>query len=308
VKIGTIGIESELLQALLQSDLEVVAIANTQSTHENEGSDYGFDLDVSASQLHLVRNPIVDGVVLSVDSSDRFFLVHEALKAGKHVLVDSQLAHNLGQAAFLESFARSQECLLLTGHPALHSEAVRHARSLLRANAGALRILTSRRHWSGSDGHGLNELWDRIACDVALFDALTDVQPSWVSTVATSPDAGAALDSLHLTLHYETPRGSVFAQIELCEAERGEPDRVSANADGLRLELLERSPYQIDLLVNENPQVPSRTDPRVETYRHFVACVNSNNETVAEDLGLSVARTLDAARRSLHSSGRAAIV
>ena len=40
--------------------------------------------------------------------TDRF-LAHEALKEGKHVLVDSQLAQTIGEVAPLESFARSQE-------------------------------------------------------------------------------------------------------------------------------------------------------------------------------------------------------
>jgi len=308
MKIGTIGLECELLQALARSDLEVVAIAGDNSSHARGGADHGLDRPVLASRLQLVRNPIVDGVILSVDSRDRFFLAHEALKAGKHVLVDSQLAPSLGEAAFLESFARSQERVLLTGHPAVRSEAVRHAHSLLRTHAGALRILTSRRRRAEPSGNDIGEPWDRMACDIGLFDVLTDTHPAWVSTVASFPGTGAAFGSLYLTLHYETPHGSVLGQIELCEGESGEKDRVSARADGLHLELHEGSAYQIDLLVNGELQTLPVANSRIEMYEHFAACVNANGEPGEADRGLNVARTLDAARRSLYSSGRAARV
>ena len=308
MKIGTIGIESELLQAMVQSELEVVAIAKTTESLIPDAIGCRPDLFVSTSHFQLVRNPIVDAVVLAVDSSDRFFLAHEALKAGKHVLVDSQLSRTLEEAVFLEAFARSQECVLVSGHPALRSQAVRRARTLLRENEGRLRVLTSRRSWPESEGRDVDGLWDRVACDVALFDLLIDAHPTWVSTVATSPDAGAALDSLHLTLHYETPHGSVLGQIELCDGADRESGSVAATADGLRLDLHERDACQIDLEVNGEPQPLPTADPRIEMYRHFAACVNTNGVLDGPDPGLAVAHTLDAARRSLHAGGRAAEV
>jgi hypothetical protein len=39
--------------------------------------------------------------------------------------------------------------------------------------------------------------------------------------------------------------------------------------------------------------------------RHFAACVNANAALMGPDPELAVARTLDAARRSLHAGGRA---
>ena len=151
-------------------------------------------------------------------------------------------------------------------------------------------------------------LWDRVACDVELFDRLTETRPTSVSALASSQYAGAGFGSLTVTLQYETSRGCVLAQIQLDENDDGECDSISATLDGLRLDLLERGSQQIDLLVNGEPQELSACDSRVETYRYFASCINANRELAPPDPGLDVARTLDAARRSLQTSGRMATV
>ena len=302
MKIGTIGIGSELQRSLVRSELEVIAVANATPSRLRDSLGYLPDSPVATSHLQLVRNPIVDAVVIAVDSGDRFFLVHEALKAGKHVLVDGQLASTLDEAAFLAVFARSQERVLLTSHPALRSEPLCGALSRLRASDARLHLLTSRRRWMGSVKRDVDALWDRVACDVAIFDLLADAHPTWVSSLATPAVEGANSDSLYLTLCYETSRGSVLAQIELSDGENGETDTISASADGLRLDILARDGGPIELQVNGETQPLPVTDPCVESFRHFAACVNGTEARI--DPGLAVAHTLDAARRSLLARGR----
>ena len=308
MKIGTIGIGNELLQGMVDSELEVVAIARSEEPEMSADIGHRSGPSFPSSHFQVLRNPIVDAVVIHVASSDRFFLVHEALKAGKHVLVDAQLSRTLEEAEFLVKLAHSRERVLVTGHPALRSPAVDSACALLRSNEGRLRVLTSRRHWSGSRERDVDELWDRVARDLALFGRLTGAEPRWVCGMATSPDTGAALDALHLTLQYETPQGSVLGQIELGDGADPSRASIAASADGLRLDLIERTPHAIELLVKGDPLPLTARDPRVETLRRFAACVNANGTLDVREPGLIVARTLDAARRSLRDGGRPAEV
>lgn len=306
MKIGAIGFESTLLQALHRSELEVVATAEAGARSLPDAIGCTSDPSAVSSQLQVARNPVVDAIVLAVDPRDRFFLAYEALKAGKHVLIDGPLARTLEEAEFLHSFARSRERVLTAGHRALSSDALGVACSKLNAIEGRLHLLTSRRSWKPSKERETDDLWDRVAHDATAFEMLAAAQPTWVSAVASSLEPSTDLDFLHLTLQYEAPRGSVLGQIELYRSETEQQASISASAGGMRLELRDREVGQIEIRANGEIQALARSagNPDIGMFRRFAARVNSSKALEDPRRVLSVPRTLDAARRSLSEGGR----
>ncbi len=238
MKIGVIGYgrtERAYARALEATGQEVVAIAAPSSPLRAEARCEHPGARVSSSPGLVAGDPSLDAVFIGGRQEGRSALARMALQSGKHVLVDARPCATLREARHLFWLARSRERLLLVGHPSLHAPAVARLRELLASeDAGRVRLVTLRRSVRAPLTGWAHCVWDLLAHDVALCNALVGAPPDHQSATADRCFEGDPSEVAHVTLHYP---GGTPAQISFTTAESGEPPRLSVLTDHHRIRL-----------------------------------------------------------------------
>jgi predicted dehydrogenase len=91
--------------------------------------EWGFTPYRSAQEL--LDDPSIDAVVVLTPSAHHFEHVSEALKAGKHALVEKPVARHGNEIAELRRLARDRGLICMPAHCAVYRPALQHARELI---------------------------------------------------------------------------------------------------------------------------------------------------------------------------------
>jgi predicted dehydrogenase len=93
-----------------------------------------------------LADPDVEAVAIATPPHTHYALVHQALEAGKQVLVEKPLARTAGEAAELVALSEEVERVLLPGHTFLYSPSVNKVKDLIDEDAlGEIYFATSSR-------------------------------------------------------------------------------------------------------------------------------------------------------------------
>ncbi len=156
----------------------------------------------------MLQDPAVDAVVIATPTVTHANLVGEALRAGKHVLVEKPLCRSLDEAAGLEALARATNRVLMVGHVYLHNDAVLAlARLVSDGVLGRIHYLHSERTNLGPVRGDVNALYDLGSHDVSIFNYLLQTVPGEVSATGSCISQPAIDDVCFATLRY--PAGTL---------------------------------------------------------------------------------------------------
>ena len=113
----------------------------------------------------VVEDPSIDAVLVATPPRTHHAIVSQALRGGKHVLVEKPLAKTAAEARDLIEIATANDLVLMPGHTFLYSPPVNKIKQLMDAGAlGEIYFVTSSRLNLGkyqSDG---------VVCDLAPHD------------------------------------------------------------------------------------------------------------------------------------------
>jgi predicted dehydrogenase len=113
----------------------------------------------------VLADPAIDAVIVATPPRTHHAIVSQALRAGKHVLVEKPLAKTGAEAADLLALAAASDVVLMPGHTFLYSPPVNKVKQLIDAGTlGEIYFVTSSRMNLGkyqSDG---------VVCDLAPHD------------------------------------------------------------------------------------------------------------------------------------------
>src|SRR5580700_12153647 len=87
-------------------------------------------IQVTTNYVDLLTNPEIDAVAISTPVSTHFDIAMEALRAGKHVLVEKPMTATSEQACRLIEEADERKLVLMVDHTFVYTGAVRKIRSL----------------------------------------------------------------------------------------------------------------------------------------------------------------------------------
>src|SRR5438309_5285498 len=94
----------------------------------------------------LLLDPRIQAVAIATPPRTHHELARQALRAGKHVLVEKPLASSVDQADELIELAERQRLVLMPGHTFVYSPAVNKVRELIRSGeVGEVYFITSSR-------------------------------------------------------------------------------------------------------------------------------------------------------------------
>jgi predicted dehydrogenase len=132
-------------------------------------------------------------------------LVAAALEAGKHVFVEKPLCASTGEAAELESLARSRQRVLMPGHTFLYSPPVNCVRDLLRAGElGEIYFISMSRVNLGLHQPDVSVAWDLGPHDFSILRYWMDETPRYVSASSRGCVIPTIADVAFITLEFQS--------------------------------------------------------------------------------------------------------
>jgi predicted dehydrogenase len=274
----------------------------------------------------LLADDRVDAIVIATPVSSHAAIAGQALRAGKHVLVEKPLARSSTEAEELIELAAARGLVLMVGHTFLFNPAVRYLKNLIASGElGDIYYAYAQRLNLGLFQSDINVIWDLAPHDISILLYVLDlplisasatgtghVRPSIEDVAIVNLKFGESVSaSLHVSwldpnkVRRVTVVGSrkmvIYDDVETLEKiriyDKGvEPPPVSGFGE------FQLSYRYGDITV---PHLSNVEPLRVEC-EHFLHCVATGQQPLTDGYqGLQVVRALEAADRSLSDSGRA---
>jgi predicted dehydrogenase len=132
----------------------------------------------------LLNDPQLDAVVIATPVNTHYPLAQQALRAGKHILMEKPLTATSRQAEELILLAEQNGCTLMVDHTFVYTGAVRKIKELVDSGElGDLLYFDSVRINLGLFQNDINVVWDLAPHDLSIMDYLIGRQP--VAVAAT---------------------------------------------------------------------------------------------------------------------------
>jgi predicted dehydrogenase len=280
---------------------------------------------VGADWRELIEDPAVDAVVIATPVTTHFELALEALRAGKHVLVEKPLAASAEEAQRLIDEAARRRLILLVDHTFVYTGAVRKIRELVQEGGlGDIYYYDSVRVNLGLFQHDVNVLWDLAVHDLAIMDYVLGRRPEAVSATGMSHVVGSPEDVAYLTLFFDDSliahiHANWLAPVKLRRTLIGgrrkmivyddiEPsEKLKVYDKGITVQEDAENIYKLLISYRTGemyaPQFDTTEALTIEA-RHFVECIREGKRPITDgEAGLRVLRVLEAATESLNGRG-----
>ncbi len=279
----------------------------------------------TTSYQDLLSDAKVDAVVICTPVHSHFDLAMQALKSGRHVLVEKPLASSLEQASLLVEEARRRNLCLMVDHTFVFTPAVRRIRELVTSGEMGRKIYyyDSVRVNLGLFQHDVNVLWDLAVHDLSIMDYVLPGAPLAVSATGVAHVPNKPENLAYLTCFYPDDliahiHVNWLAPVKLRQTLIGGDQKMIVFNDLEPTEKLKIYDKGVKVNCNgmgETTRLDYRTGdvwipklPLVEALQtevdEFVATVERGAAFAADgEAGLRVVRVLEAATHSMRNRG-----
>lgn len=273
--------------------------------------------------------PYVDALVVATPPSSHVEIAMQALRAGKHVLVEKPLATTAEGACWLIEAAKESGTVLMVGHTFEYNSAVWKMRELISGGTlGRLYYIDSARLNLGLYQGDVNVIFDLAPHDVSIVNHLLGDQPSTVEAWASRHAHTRLEDVAYLRLHYD--RLGVEANIHVSWLDPHKVRRLTA-VGSEKMAVYNDMAHEERVRVHDKGVVLSASEELSQppmTYRygditapyvdfreplsvqdgHFVSCIREGTEPLTGGQnGLEVVRVLEAATVALRERREVAL-
>ena len=277
----------------------------------------------------IFTDPKIDAVIVATPVRTHFDLAMQALKSGKHVLVEKPLTETFEQGERLLEEAQKRSLLVMVDHTFVYSGAVRKIKELIDSNIlGDIYYYDSVRVNLGLFQHDVNVIWDLAVHDLSILEYIYPGKPVAVSATGTSHVLGSPEDVAYLTLFYDNQmishihvnwlspvkvrRTLVGGSQKMVVFDDLDPsEKIKIYDKGISVN---RTPEGIDqvykLLIDYRsgdmwaPRVDQGEALRLEA-KHFIECIKDGVKPVTGvEVGVRVVRILEAASESMRNRGQ----
>lgn len=274
----------------------------------------------------LVADPAVDAVLVATPVHTHYEIALEALRAGKHVLVEKPMCDNIEDSIRLVNEAARRHRVLMVDHTFVYTGAVQAIAGLVaEGGLGDLYYYDSTRVNLGLFQRDVNVIWDLAVHDFAIMDHLLDGRPAAISAsgacaVPNRPETMAYLSVFydngtmaHLNVNWLAPvkirqtliggsrRMVIYDDMQTSE-------KVKIYDRGITLTPAETTDYEhlVSYRLGDMsaPALSSR-EALVTEMEEFARSIESGTHPLTDgESGLRVVEMLDAASRSLAMRGQ----
>ena len=153
----------------------------------------------------ILKDGSIDAVCIATPALTHYDLSLRALRAGKHVLVEKPMAMSSAQCDTMAREADKRGLVLMVDHPFAYCGAVRKlAEFSSKGELGNLYYFDSVRINLGIVQSDVNVLWDLAVHDLSILFQLGGERPVSVSASGVSHIENRPIDTVYLTLHYDS--------------------------------------------------------------------------------------------------------
>jgi predicted dehydrogenase len=269
----------------------------------------------------------VDAVTIATPVSTHYRLALEALRAGKHVLVEKPMVASVQEAEEVVAEARRQNRILMVGHTFEYNPAVEAVREIVASGElGEIYYVSGTRVNLGLFQPDINVIWDLAPHDISILLFILGLDPEAVSArggVYVQRQKGIH-DVAYVTLYF--PNG-VLADVRVSWLDPCKIRRYTVVGSEKMLVYDDIEPEEKILIYDKGVEVPPYSDTEEEfrlSYRygdvvpypvkwveplrmecqHFSDCIQAGTQPRSNGkVGLKVVKVLEATQRSLINGG-----
>jgi len=272
----------------------------------------------------LLSSRDVDAVVIATPVSTHARLAHEAITAGKHVLVEKPLAATSAEGEDLVRLAKEHERVLMVGHTFLYNPAVRALRDLTQnGTLGEIFYVHTQRLNLGLFQRDINVLWDLAPHDISILMYVLGETPTSVSAFGASYAQAGIEDVAYLHLAFPSrvratahvswldpnkvrritvvgsKKMAVYDDVETLEKIRVYDKGIDVPPPTTSFGEFQLSYRYGDIMI---PHIGSTEPLRLEC-EHFLDCIQHGRTPLSDGRqGVAVVRILEASQAALASS------
>ena len=311
-------VESSDVEVAAVCDFNLNALARTKRRYPTVELKQDFQQVLSDSHIQ--------AVVIATPASTHYPFALQALRAGKHVLVEKPLATSTQQVLDLMELADKNNRTLMVDHTFIYTGAVRHMRSMIDAREiGELLYFDSVRISLGIVQNDINVIWDLASHDFSIMDYLCSEDPVAVSAIGAK-HLGCAFENIaYVTAHFESKMIAHFhlnwlAPVKVRKTLVGGTKKMIVYDD---METAEKvRVYDKGITVNHDPEHRERVlagyrngdvvAPNLDTVealrlmtREFIDSIMQKRLPISDGYaGYRVVRLLEAAQQSMELNGQ----
>jgi predicted dehydrogenase len=330
IKVGVVGYGywgPNLARNLFQSprfDLVRLADMNPNRLTAAQAALPGVQVTSSASDV--LAAPDIEAVVVATPISTHFELGMEALRNGKHLLIEKPMTDSVATSEQLMAEAEKQGVLLMVDHTFVYTEVVEKMREFVVSGAlGDLYYIDSIRANLGLFQRDSSVLWDLAPHDLSVLQAL--LEPKILAVSATGAcHAGSRVPNIayvsldlegagiaHFHVSWLSPvkvrRIMVAGSKRMLIFDDNETsEKLKMYDSGVRIEHSDEAGQhrmQVEYRVGDmvSPALPTKEALKTEM-EHFADCIQGKARCrTGGDAGLAVVRVLEAAQQSMERGG-----
>jgi predicted dehydrogenase len=267
----------------------------------------------------------IDAVIIATPVNTHHTIASQALRAGKHVLVEKPLTQSSAEALDLVHLAERNGLALMVGHTFEYNPAVLTLRDIIqRGDIGQVLYVDAARLNLGQFRRDVNVLWDLAPHDISIMNFILQSEPTHVSARGSACIHPHMHDVAYLELRY--PDG-ILGHIHVSWLEPAKVRRFTVVGDEKmivyndvsaeeKLRIYDKGVIKTtssgdyaDFYLSYHyggvsiPAVPHGEPLKIEI-SHFIECI-VHGEVPRSDgwSGLRVTRALESADQSLNNGG-----
>ena len=192
------------------ADWDLVAVCDLDTDRAESVVGARSGVDVTASLEELLARDDVDAVAIATPARTHQAIALQALRAGKHVLVEKPLADGVASGRSMVDLARQQGLVLMTDHTYCYTPAVQRIRELVAEGAlGEVLFVDSVRINLGLVQPDVDVFWDLAPHDLSILDFVLPggLRPTGVAAQGADPVGAGRACVGYLTL--PLPNGAI---------------------------------------------------------------------------------------------------
>ncbi|MEK9727555.1 MAG: Gfo/Idh/MocA family oxidoreductase [Candidatus Margulisiibacteriota bacterium] len=141
------------------------------------------NVHVTSNVNEILNDTDITAVVIATPVKTHFDLSIKCLNAGKHILVEKPMATTIDEIEKIESLAKSNQLIAMSGHTFLFNDAVNFVKDYVQSGElGELRYIYSQRLNLGRIRDDVDALWNLAPHDISIIQyILNDVSPIRIS-------------------------------------------------------------------------------------------------------------------------------
>jgi predicted dehydrogenase len=330
IRVGVIGYGywgPNLVRNFMEAGTTTVSAVSDQRPERLKAAAFRYPaVKAYVNAADLINDPGVDAVAIATPVSTHYDLGIQALKAGKHVLIEKPLAETSEQSRRLIDEAARKKRVLIVDHTFVYTGAVRKIQQSVANNElGKIYYYDSVRVNLGLFQNDVNVIWDLAVHDIAIMNHVLPQKPHAVSATGMGHVPDRPANIAYMTLFFQNQliahvHVNWLAPVKVRRTLIGGSEKMIMYDDVEPSEKIKI--YDKGITVNKDPEsmykllVSYRSGdmwaPRLDTTEalqtealHFAQCIERGAAPITDgENGLRVVQILEAATQSMAENGK----